>query len=101
MSPDIATALAQARRALADLERAVAEGQASENGAPPAAPLRDDEWPLLPDDPDLVTTAIAAQRAGRSPDTMRTWARERGIGKTYGGRYFISLRRLKKEMIES
>ena len=53
-----------------------------------------DTWPIHADHPDLLTVAEAAARAGRSPDTISRWCRERGIGKMYGGRWRVSIRRL-------
>ena len=93
MTPAIVEALARVERALAELRAAIG------TDAAPVA-LGEDDWPLEPGHPDLVTTAVAAERAGRSPDTLRSWARERGIGRSYGGRIFISIKRLQKTMAE-
>lgn len=54
-----------------------------------------DHWPLSADHPDLITVAQAAARAGRHVDTIGRWCRERGVGKMYGGRWRVSVRRLK------
>jgi len=53
-----------------------------------------DGWPSHADHPDLLTGTEAAARAGRSPDTIGRWCRKRGIGKMYGGRWRVSIRRL-------
>jgi hypothetical protein len=58
-----------------------------------AAPEQDG-WPTHADHPDLLTVADAATRAGRSPDTVGRWCRERGVGKMYCGRWRVSIRRL-------
>ena len=80
-------ALDQAARAIADARAAIA--------AQTDATASDHEWPVFADDADLVDTNTAADLACRSPDTIRTWCAERGIGKIYGGRWRISLRRLR------
>lgn len=53
-----------------------------------------DAWPGSADHPDLLTVAQAAARAGRHPDTITRWCRERAIGKMYGKRWRVSARRL-------
>ena len=53
-----------------------------------------DGWPSLPDHPDLLSVPEAASRASRSADTIGRWCRTRGIGKMYGGRWRVSIRRL-------
>lgn len=58
-----------------------------------AAPEQDG-WPIHADHPDLLTVAQAAARAGRNPDTIGRWCRRRGVGKMYGGRWRVSVRRL-------
>ncbi|WP_342108073.1 helix-turn-helix domain-containing protein [Methylobacterium sp. SI9] len=51
-------------------------------------------WPASAAHPDLLTVAHAAARAGRHADTITRWCRERGIGKMYGKRWRVSVRRL-------
>lgn len=58
------------------------------------ATIEPDHWPLSADHPDLLTVAQAAARAGRHVDTIGRWCRERGVGKMYGGRWRVSVRRL-------
>lgn len=53
-----------------------------------------DGWPSHPDHLDLLSVPEAASRARRSPDTIGRWCRTRGIGKMYGGRWRVSIRRL-------
>lgn len=51
-------------------------------------------WPVSASHPDLLTGSQAAARAGRHPDTITRWCRERGVGKMYGKRWRVSARRL-------
>lgn len=64
-----------------------------QEGAGASAP-DPDRWSPTADDPDLLTVVQAAARAGRHVDTIGRWCRERGIGKMYGGRWRVSVRRL-------
>lgn len=47
-------------------------------------------WPDLPSHPDLASPAEAAREAGVTPQTIRRWAKQHGIGRLYGKRMRIS-----------
>lgn len=57
-------------------------------------------WPINADDPGLLTVAQAAARAGRHADTITRWCRERGIGRMYGARWRVSVKRLDSLLTE-
>ena len=59
-----------------------------------AASRHPGEWPVLPDNPDLITVAAAAERARQSAGTIRRWCRDDGIGRKYGKDWLVSLARL-------
>lgn len=64
-----------------------------------AVPERDG-WPINADDPGLLTVAQAAARAGRHADTITRWCRERGIGRMYGSRWRVSIKRIDSLLAE-
>ncbi|WP_456816198.1 hypothetical protein [Bradyrhizobium sp. USDA 4508] len=45
-------------------------------------------------DDDLISIGVAAKRARRTTQTVRTWCKKYGIGKFVAGRWQISARRL-------
>lgn len=50
------------------------------------------------DDADLVAPCEAAERFGVDTSTIRRWARQSGIGQRQGGRWRISVERLKQHL---
>ncbi|MCJ2082764.1 hypothetical protein [Methylobacterium sp. J-090] len=51
-------------------------------------------WPENPGHPSLMSVREAAERAGRDDDTIRRWCVADGIGKQYGSRWRVCIRRL-------
>lgn len=47
---------------------------------------------------DLIEPHIAAQRFGTVADTIRLWCRTEGIGQKRGGRWYVSISRLRARL---
>ncbi|WP_267359841.1 MULTISPECIES: helix-turn-helix domain-containing protein [unclassified Methylobacterium] len=85
---------AQAAQSVAQTAQSAVWAYITECQQGAGAGVEPDHWPLSANHPDLLTVAQAAARAGRHVDTITRWCRERGVGKKYGGRWRVSIRRL-------
>ena len=92
-----------AAEALAAIDRIEADLAALRRSlsAPQADEVDNAAWPKFPDDPDLISTEEAARRACRGQDAIREWCTRYGIGRAYGGRYRVSVRRLRQHLANS
>lgn len=84
----MAALLAEAEAAVARLRAYVFRGDVANPAVPPLA------WPVLPDDPDLISVAAAAERSRQSVGTIRRWCRHDEIGRKYGKDWLVSRARL-------
>src|SRR5262245_24000144 len=46
-------------------------------------------------DGNLLDVCAASSRFGYPPDTLRKWAREEGVGRKVGGRWVVSIEKLR------